>query len=87
MHARALSYAHRRSAEGAPARAIAEELGVSVVSVDRWLRDRPRRALIPVLVTPDVTPCSSSFEVVTPRGLRVVGLDLETLCTLLQRHG
>jgi DNA-binding transcriptional regulator LsrR (DeoR family) len=80
-----MSYARRRSSEGASQQAISEELGVSVVSVGRWLRVAESAALVPVSVIPDPVP--TSFEVVTPRGLRVVGLTIDALCALLERHG
>jgi hypothetical protein len=63
-----------------------DKLGVSMVSVGRWLRNRESAALVPVQVI-DVPAAVSRFEVVTPRGLRVVGLDMIALCTLLERHG
>ena len=66
---------------------IAEELGVSIVSVARWLRAGETATLIPVRVIATPVETSSGFEVVTPRGLRVVGLDVGTLCALLERHG
>lgn len=87
LRAQASSYARRRAAEGAGASAIASELGVSIPTVSRWLRARKSAALVPVHVIAEPIASSSSFEVVTPRGLRVVGLDIDALCTLLARHG
>ncbi len=90
LRAQATSYVHRRAAAGAAQSLIAAELGVSVVSVSRWLRaTSDRAALVPVSVIADVveSTSTSTYEVVTPRGLRVVGLDIGALCTLLERHG
>jgi hypothetical protein len=87
LRAQATSYAQRRAAAGAVQGEIAAELGVSTVSVGRWLRARRSAAMVPVHVIADATETSSTFEVVTPRGLRVVGLDLDALCALLERHG
>ena len=87
LRASATSYARRRASEGAPQSAIGEELGVSVVSVGRWLRGDAGADFVPVHVVPDAAEAPQRFEVVTPRGLRVVGLDVNALCALLERHG
>lgn len=62
-----------------------------MVSVGRWLRDahehRERAAIVPVSIVADVVDTSSTYEVVTPSGHRVVGLDMDALCTLLERLG
>jgi hypothetical protein len=87
LRAGAISYARRRAAEDAPQSVIAEELGVSIMSVGRWLRARESAALVPVRIIADPAGGSSGLEVVTPRGLRVVGLEMDTLCALLERHG
>ena len=91
---RATAYAQRRCAEGIAQVVIAAELGVSTMSVSRWLRDGVRGqashvALVPVQVIADTQPVATAVgvELVTPNGLRVLGLDVETLCTLLQRFG
>jgi DNA-binding transcriptional regulator LsrR (DeoR family) len=85
LRERAVAYARTRSSEGVPQRVIAGEIGVSVVTVGRWLREVPSSSLVPVRV---ISPSpASSLEVVTPRGLRVVGLDLDSLCDLIERHG
>jgi hypothetical protein len=85
LRASATSYARRRASEGARQSAISDELGVSTVSVGRWLRDGDRADFVPVQIVADEAP--QRFEVVTPRGLRVVGLDIESLSALLERHG
>ena len=90
LRAEASTYARTRSSQGATQAEIAAELGVSVVSVGRWLRDgrdQERTALVPVSIVADVVDSPSAYEVVTPRGLRVVGLDMRALCTLLERLG
>ena len=87
LRASATSYARRRVSEGASQGAISEELGVSTFSVGGWLRADESAEFVPVHVIADATEASQKFEVVTPRGLRVVGLDIDALCALLQRHG
>ena len=63
------------------------ELRVSTFSVSRWLRADTGAEFVPVRIVDDETETSQRFEVVTPRGLRVVGLDIDALCALLERHG
>jgi hypothetical protein len=87
LRAPATSYTRRRAMEGAPQRQIAEELGVSMVSVSRWVRSEETAALVPVRVVAEPVEKPHGFEVVTPRGLRIVALDMDALCTLLERHG
>jgi DNA-binding transcriptional regulator LsrR (DeoR family) len=87
LRASAVSYARRRVLEGASQGAISEELGVSTFSVSRWLRGGGEADFVPVRVVPDVVEAARGFEVVTPRGLRIVGLDIDALCALLERHG
>ena len=85
-------YAAARSAAGASHKAIAAELGVSAMSVQRWLRARPTgaaAAMVPVRVVAARARLESASRVVlsTPRGLRVDGLDLDALCTIIARLG
>jgi transposase len=87
LRAQAIAYARHRSSEGATQSAIADELGVSIMSVCRWLRVDNTMGLIPVRVVAEPRTTTATFEVVTPRGLRVTGLDMGALCALLERHG
>ena len=66
--------------------AISAELGVSTVSVGRWLRESEHADFVPVRIVADAADAPQRFQVVTPRGLRVVGLDLEALCALPSRQ-
>jgi hypothetical protein len=85
LRAAATSYARRRVSEGASQGAISEELGVSTFSVGRWLRADESPEFVPAHIVADATEASQRFEVITPRGLRVVGLDIGALCALLDR--
>ena len=42
---------------------------------------------MPVEIITDTPHVSAGLELVTPSGLRVVGLDVDTLCALLARLG
>jgi len=61
------------------------------MSVKRWLRAKASphiTALIPVRVRESVAAEARSRAVVTtPRGLRLEGLELDAICTLVARLG
>jgi hypothetical protein len=84
-------YAARRAAEGAARKVIAGELGVSAMSVQRWLRAKATTkgsAMVPVRVIASPPLESASRPVITtPRGLRIEGLDLDALCVVIARLG
>jgi hypothetical protein len=91
LRERCEAYAARRAAEGASQKSIAGELGVSAMSVQRWLRVKPTTrvsAMVPVRVMA-MPPSESAARpvITTPRGLRVEGLDLDALCVVLERLG
>lgn len=82
-------YAAARAAAGVAKQAIASELGVSAMSVQRWLRATPARAMVPVrIVAPAAAPAADRrVVVVTPGGLRIEGLDIDGVCTVIARVG
>lgn len=97
----AIAFARRRAANGATQMTIAHDLGVTTMTVSRWLTTRTRahvsrtasakRArgqLIPVQVSE--SPLAAAHVggvIVTPRGLRIEGLTLDALCMLVARCG
>jgi len=102
VRARALSYTRARRREGASQEAIARELGVSQVTVSRWLRAGNEAAvlddaaatklpspLVPVEIVDRRGDAAQdvSLVVTTPRGLRIEGLDIDALCTVIARLG
>jgi hypothetical protein len=82
-------YAAERAAAGVAKQAIASELGVSAMSVQRWLRATQARTMVPVRIVGPAAPPAADRRVVvvTPSGLRVEGLDLDGVCTLVARVG
>ena len=82
-----MAFARRRAAAGVTQAAIARELGVSQVSVGRWLAESRTTAMVPVRVVTGASPSATGFIVTTPRGLRIESLDIEALCTLVVRCG
>ena len=94
MRAEAMAFVRQRSADGATQTAIADELGVSTTSVRRWLDRSTNNALsgnqlvaVNIASPARSAAAATSFEVSTPRGLRITGLDLDSLCTLIERVG
>jgi hypothetical protein len=83
-------YAATRSAAGASQKIIAAELGVSAMSVQRWLRagsPAHATAIVPVRVVASPPEAVSRLVITTPHGLRVDGLDLDAVCTVIARLG
>jgi hypothetical protein len=91
LRTRCQAYASRRASEGASQTLIAEELGLSAMSIQRWLRAKALpsvTAMFPVHVrAPAPLQSTSRAVVTTPRGLRIEGLDLDAICTLIARLG
>ncbi len=68
----------------------ARELGVSEPTLTKWLCPPPRPVLRPVTVTPVPGPerCGVANPVlITPHGMRVKGLDRDTLVAVLRALG
>ena len=83
-------YASLRAAAGRSQQEIASELGVSAMTVQRWLRTRSGpAALVPVRVVapPRTVAVPAGAVVTTPRGLRIEGLDLDAVSMLVARFG
>jgi hypothetical protein len=82
--------ARRQRAQGAPAAQVARELGVSPASLGRWLQRPPRPVLRPVTVTAEIArpagpaPTAGGPILITPQGVRVEGLDRDTLIAVLR---
>src|SRR5712692_11788968 len=88
---RATALARRRQAEGGEVTAIAREVGVAPWTLALWLR-RPRGAVMRTVdVVPDAPRATGSGGsgpvVITPLGLRVEGLDRESLVAVLRALG
>lgn len=83
--------ARRRQAEGADVTATAREVGIAPWTLALWLR-RPRGAVMRTVdVVPDAAGATASAGsgpvVITPQGLRVEGLDRESLVAVLRALG
>ena len=90
LRARCERYAASQVATGGTQKEIASALGVSAMSVQRWLRTTPSTAMVPVRIVataPPEAPKAGRVIVSTPSGLRIEGLELDALCTLIARFG
>lgn len=79
----------RLGQEGSVAR-LARALGVSEPTLAKWLRPPTPAVVRPVAVTvapPPDRPEGAGSVLITPRGLRVEGLDRDTLVAVLQALG
>ena len=90
---RGRAFARQRVQVGASLEAISAELGLSVKTIERWLAaDAPdtQAAMLPVHIVRshhESTPSVDAVMVTTASGLRIVGLDIDALCTLVARCG
>lgn len=89
----AIAYAMERIADGASRALVAEELGLTPMTVNRWMsglreRDAPEPKLRLVQVEAISHPSDvPGIVVTTPRGLRIENLDIQGLCALLEKYG
>ncbi|MGH7323843.1 MAG: hypothetical protein ACREJ9_04260 [Candidatus Rokuibacteriota bacterium] len=76
--------------EGASMNCVAGALGLPARSLARWLQQSAPPVLRPVTVRPDPAPAAApgaGLVLLTPQGLRVEGLDRDTLITMLRVLG
>jgi len=80
-----LAYARRRIDAGASVTAASSEIGLSAVTLARWLRGSRSRArgFLPVEVGIEAAPGGSEVVVHGPRGLRVEGADARFVAELI----
>jgi predicted transcriptional regulator len=79
-----VAYARERQIRGAGFKQIARETGLTRETIRNWLRlPRSDRELIPVAVVPEVVT-HEAIILVSPRGYRVEGLDVESAAALLR---
>jgi hypothetical protein len=80
--------ARRRQAGGADVTAIARAVGVAPWTLALWLRKPRGMVMRTVAVVPDAPPATGAAGsrpvVITPQGLRVEGLDRDTLIMVLR---
>ena len=72
--------------QGASVHRVAGALGLPARTLTRWLQQSAPPVLRPVTVRPDPMPTAGPV-LVTPHGVRVEGLDRDTLITVLRVLG
>lgn len=87
LHREAVSYAKARRQRGDSILAICRDLGVNPVTLTRWLRRAhdPEFRRVEILPSGDPAMGPAGVTVTTPSGIRIEGLDLESLVFLLRR--
>jgi len=86
----AIALARTRLGRGGSVARLAHALGVSVPTLTKWLRPPALPVLRPVAVTVAPAPDRQAVTrpvLITPRGLRVEGLDRDMLVAVLQALG
>jgi transposase-like protein len=88
LRARLQSTTRARWSAGESAAQIAVALGISAETVRRWCEDAHGRsaALVPVQVVEERLP-SREVRLISPRGWKLEGLDLQSALAVLQRLG
>ena len=80
----AVRYLKEKKREGESVAEVASELGVSIWSLSRWVRESESAGVVvPVEVTD--AEDSSELSLVTPRGYRIEGLTEKRLIRLVER--
>lgn len=92
LREQALSYVRARRKESAPWSVIGRELGIRPWILSRWDRESSRSRFQKVEVIEEdrssrETLGSSAVILTTPGGIRVEGLDMDSLAILLRRLG
>ena len=88
LRRRAQAYVARRAAEGASQRELARALGLSGATIRSWCRARraPTFHAVTVVDAPKRGE-GGRLSVVTRGGLRIEGLDVASVCELVERLG
>lgn len=80
----------RQLDDGVALHRVAGQLGLPGRSLARWLQQSAPPVLRPVTVRPEPVPVVTAaigLVLITPRGVRVEGLDRDTLLAVLRRLG
>jgi transposase-like protein len=86
----AVALARMRVQQGSSVARLAQAVGVSMPTLTKWLRPTAVPGLRPVAVTSAPPPercAAASAVLITPKGVRVEGLDRDTLVAVLQALG
>jgi hypothetical protein len=92
LHQEAVAYARLCRQDGASLVSVATELGIKPITLSRWLRETHRPGLRKVEFVAAGSKSATQIPpaplwVTMPSGIRIEGLDLEALLTLLRQLG
>jgi hypothetical protein len=85
LRSMAIAVVKARSDE--PLARVAADLGVSSISLQRWIEQEQPACFRPVEVAPESEVEPTGLVLITPRGYRVEGLEGEALTSLLRVLG
>jgi uncharacterized protein YjcR len=93
LRRRAQEHARTRAAAGAKLKRIAEEMGVTVSTLQQWMRPAPADGPVKLRPVRIIGPINSGVaeltgpRLVLPSGVQIVGLDVDQMTTLMKRLG
>jgi hypothetical protein len=85
LKARAIAFARELRGQGRSWGGIAQELGLRMETVRRWCTSAEPKQMRTVRLQPE--PSEARITAVSPSGLRIEGLTLETVVALLRALG
>lgn len=92
LHKEAVAYTRRRQEQGHRLTDIARDLGIKPVTLARWLKKSQGTSLRPVEIVAsprpaEISPAATGATMILPNGIRIEGLGLESLASLLRQIG
>jgi hypothetical protein len=92
LHEEAVAYTRSRQQEGHRLGDIARDLGLKTVTLSRWLKESQGVSLRPVeiLASPhpiETSPSVTGVTMTLPNGIRIEGLGLDSVVSLLRHIG
>ena len=92
LHEEAVAYTRTRQQEGHRLPEIARDLELKTVTLTRWLKESQSTSLRPVkiLTSPrpiETSPSPTGVIMTLPNGIRIEGLGLESVVSLLRQIG
>jgi len=93
LRRRAQEHARARAAAGAKLQRIADELGVTTVTLQHWMRPPVEEGPVKLRPVRIIGPINNGIaeltgpRLVLPSGVQIVGLDVDQMTTLMKRLG
>lgn len=86
---RAIALVRERARQGVSVAQVVREIGLTTASIARWRQPRAAPMLRPVVLAAEAPPAApgAGSVLLTPQGVRVEGLDPDTLIAVLRVLG